>query len=198
MFSQPARTVALKRSGAEMDMSSRKTEDSNRPPISKPAWINHPKKEQTRKDTRIEKETKPKSNRQRSYSEVENVEVLYSAAKSRDKTKHDERKLNTVLSKSRSEDRLDAPEAQSTERNLTGRSVSTYFSDSNASAAPSKFTSREAVVKSQKPATKPLHLGKSFCLYELSYTRRVVLEICKSDYKSSKTVEDGGNRWRVG
>ena len=106
--------------------------------------------------------------------------------------------MNSVLLKSRSEDRLDAPEAQSTERNLTGRSVSTYFSDSNASAAPSKFTSREAVVKSQKPATKPLHLGKSFCLYELSYTRRVVLEICKSDYKSSKTVEDGGNRWRVG
>ena len=103
MFSQPARTVALKRSGAAMELSSRKTEDSNKPPISKPAWINHPKKEQTRKDTRIEKETKPtcKSNRQRSYSEVENVEVLYSAAKSRDKSKHDERKLNTVLSKIR-------------------------------------------------------------------------------------------------
>lgn len=167
MFSQPARTVPLKRSGVEMELSSRKTEDSNKPPISKPAWINQPKREQTRKDTRIEKETKPKSHRQRSYSEVENVEVLYSAAKSKDKTKHDEKKLNSVLSKSRSEDRLDAPEAQSTERVLTGRSVSTCLSDSNTSAVPSKFTSREPVVKSQKPTTKPLHLGKSFYLYKL-------------------------------
>ena len=184
MFSQPDRTVHLKRSGAEIEMRSRKTEDGNKPPISKPAWINHPKREQTRKDTRIEKEAKPKSNRQRSYSEVENVEVLYSAAKSKDKTKHDEKKLNSVLSKSRSEDRLDAPEdrldapeGQSTERILTGRSVSTNLSDSNTSAAPSKFTSREAFVKSQKPATKPLHLGKSFYLYKLSCTQRVVLEI---------------------
>jgi len=167
MFSQPARTVPLKRSGVEMELSSRKTEDSNKPPISKPAWINQPKREQTRKDARIEKETKPKSHRQRSYSEVENVEVLYSAGKSKDKTKHDEKKLNSVLSKSRSEDRLDAPEAQSTERVSTGRSVSTYLSDSNTSAVPSKFTSREAVVKSQKPTTKPLHLGKSFYLYKL-------------------------------
>ena len=185
MFSQPARTVPLKRSGADMEMPSRKTEDSNKPPISKPAWINHPKREQTRKDTRIEKETKPKSNRQRSYSEVENVEVLYSAAKSTDKRKANEKKLNSVLSKSRSEDRLDAPEVQSTERILTRRSVSTSLSDSNTAAAPSKFTTREAVVKSQKPTTKPLHLGKSFYLYELFYTQRVVLEICESDYKSS-------------
>lgn len=192
MFSQPVRNVPLKRSGAEMELSSRKAEDSNKPPISKPAWISHPKKEQTRKDTRIEKETKPKSNRQRSYSEVENVEVLYSAAKSRDKSKHDERKLNTVLSKSRSEDRLDAPEAQSTERNLTGRSLSTNFSDSNTSAAPSKFTSREAVVKSQKPATKALHLGKLFYLFKLSYTQRAVLKICESDHKSSNRVDAGG------
>ena len=177
MFSQPDRTVHLKRSGAEMEMPSRNTEDGNKPPISKPAWINHPKREQTRKDTRIEKEMKPKSNRQRSYSEVESVEVLYSAAKSKDKTKHDEKKLNSVLSKSRSEDRLNAPEGQSTERILTGRSVSTNLSDSNTSAAPSKFTSREAFVKSQKPATKPLHLGKSFYLYKLSCTQRVVLEI---------------------
>lgn len=191
MFSQPARTVPLKRSGADMEMSSRKTEDSNKPPISKPAWINHPKREQTRKDTRIEKETKPKSNRQRSYSEVENVEVLYSAAKSTDKRKPNEKKPNSVLSKSRSEDRFDAPDSQSTERILTGRSVSTNLSDSNTPAAPSKFTSREAVVKSQKPATKPLHLGKSFYFYKLSYTRSVVLEVCESDYKSSK-------RWRVG
>ena len=161
MFSQPARTVPLKRSGAEMEMSSRKTDDSNKPPISKPAWINQQKREQTRKDTRIEKEAKSRSHRQRSYSEVENVEVLYSAAKSRDKTKHDEKKLNSALSKSRSEDRLDAPDTQSTEHVLTGRSVSTALSDSNTSAAASKFTSREAAVKSQKPTTKPLHLGKS-------------------------------------
>ena len=192
MFSQPVRTVPLKRSEAEMEMSSRKAEDSNKPPISKPAWINHPKREQTRKDARIEKETKPKSNRQRSYSEVENVEVLYSAAKSTDKRKPDEKKLNSVLSKSRSEDRLDAPDAQSTERISAGRSVSANLSDSNASAAPSKFTSREAVVKSQKPATKPLHLGKSFYLYELFYTQRVVLEICESYYKSSARVEACG------
>ena len=167
MFSQPVRNAPLKRFGADMEMSSRKTEDSNKPPISRPAWINQPKREQTRKDARVEKETKPKSHRQRSYSEVENVEVLYSAAKSRGKTKHDEKKLNSVLSMSRSEDRLDAPEAQSTERVLTGQSVSTNLSDSNASAVPSKFTSREAVVKSQKPTTKPLHLGKSFYLYKL-------------------------------
>ena len=198
MFSQPARTEPLKRSGAEMEMSSRKTEDSNKPPMSKPAWINHPKRERPRKDNRIEKETKPKSNRQRSYSEVENVEVLYSAAKSRDKSKHDEKKLNSVLSKSRSEDRLDAPEAQSTERILTGRSVTANLSDSNTSAASSKFSSREAVVKSQKPATKPLHLGKSFYLYKLSCTHRIVLEICESDYKRSKRVEAGGGQWRVG
>lgn len=197
MFSQPARSVPLKRSGGEMEMLSRKAEDGNKPPISKPAWINHQKREQTRKDDRIEKETKPKSNRQRSYSEVENVEVLYSAAKSRGKPKHDEKKLNSVLSKNRSEDRLDAPDAQSTERILTGRSVSTNLSDSNMSAAPSKFSSREAGVKSQKPATKPLHLGKSFCLYELSYvvdTQRVVMEIRQSDYKSSERVEAGGGR----
>lgn len=159
MFSQPARIVPLKRSGGEMEMPSRKTEDGNKPPISKPAWINHPKREQPRKDNRIEKETKPKTNRQRSYSEVENVEVLYSAAKSRDKPKHNEKKLNSVLSKSRSEDRLDGPDAQFTERILTGRSVSTNLSDSNTPAAPSKFSSREAGVKSQKPATKPLHLA---------------------------------------
>ena len=165
MFSQPARNAPLKLSGADMEMSSRKTENGNKPPISRPAWINQPKIEQTRKDTRIEKETKPKSHRQRSYSEVENVEVLYSAAKNRDKAKHDEKKLKSVLSKSRSEDGLDATEAQATEPVLTGRSVSTNLSVSNTSAVPSKFTSREAVVKSQKPTTKPLHLGKSFYLY---------------------------------
>lgn len=187
MFSQPARTVPLKHSGAaekySVEMSSRKMEDSNKPPISKPAWINQPKREQSKKDTRIEKETKPKSHRQRSYSEVENIEVLYSAAQRREKTKHDDKKVNSGLSKSKSEDRLDAPEAQSTERILTGRSVSSNLSDSNTSAAPSKFTSTEAVVKSQKPTTKPLHLGKSFCLYKLSESKHSACstEICESD-----------------
>ena len=165
MFSQPARP----RGAEKYSVPSRKMEDSNKPPISKPAWINQPKREQPRKDTRTEKETKPKSHRQRSYSEVENVEILYSAAQRRDKSKHDGKTLNSVLSKSRSEDRLDAPEAQSTEHILTGRSVNSAFSDNNMSAVTSKFTSREAAVKSQKPSTKPLHLGKSFffCLYNL-------------------------------
>ena len=93
--------------------------------------------------------------------------------------------MNSVLLKSRSEDRLDALEAQSTERILTGRSVSTNFSGSNTSAAPSKFTSREAVLKSQKPATKPLHLGKLFYLFKLCYTQRAV-------HKSSNRVDAGG------
>lgn len=167
MFSQPARPRGAEKYSVAMP--SKTMEDSNKPPISKPAWINQPKREQPRKDTRIEKETKPKSHRQRSYSEVENVEILYSAAQRRDKTKHDEKKLNSILSKSRSEDRLDAPEVQSTEHILTGRSVSSALSDNNTSAVTSKFTSREAAVKSLKPTTKPLHLGKSFffCLYSL-------------------------------
>jgi len=157
MFSQPARPRGAEKYSVAMP--SKKMEDSNKPPISKPAWVNQPKREQPRKDTRIEKETKPKSHRQRSYSEVENVEILYSAAQRTDKSKHDGKKLNSVLSKSRSEDRLDAPEVQSTEHILTGRSVSSAFSDNNMSAVTSKFTSREAAVKSQKPTTKPLHLA---------------------------------------
>ena len=192
MFSQPARTGGAEKYSVAMP--SRKMEDSNKPPISKPAWINQPKREQPRKDTRIEKEAKPKSHRQRSYSEVENVEILYSVGQTRDKTKHDEKKLHSVLSKSRSEDRLDSPEARSTEHVLTGRSECSALSDSNTSAVPSKFTSREAVVKSQKPTTKPLHLGKSFYLYKLSVivdTLRVLVEICESDFKSSKRVKDG-------
>lgn len=186
MFSQPARPRGAEKYSVAMP--SKKMEDSNKPPISKPAWVNQPKREQPRKDTRIEKETKPKSHRQRSYSEVENVEILYSTAQRTDKSKHDGKKLNSVLLKSRSEDRLDAPEVQSTEHILTGRSVSSAFSDNNMSAVTSKFTSREAAVKSQKPTTKPLHLGKSFffCLCNLladtclSLTEYVQLEICGS------------------
>ena len=163
MFSQPTRIVPPKHSGnAEKnsgDISARKGADSNKPPTVKPAWTNQKKSDQPRKDAKIEKETKTiKSNRQRSYSEVENVEILYPVAPTRDKTKYEEKKANSGLSKSKSEDRLDSQDAQSTERILTGRSASSAILDT--SAAPSKFTSREATVKSQKPTTKPLHLGR--------------------------------------
>ena len=169
MFSQPARIGPPKHSGtAEKysgDISSRKMADSNKPPTIKPAWINQPKREQPKKDARLEKETKNKSHRQRSYSEVENIEILYSVAQTRDKMKHEDKNSNSGLSKSKSEDRLDSQDTQSTGHILTGRSAYSTISDSNTSAAPSKFTSREAVVKSQKPATKPLHLGKFYALY---------------------------------
>ena len=64
------------------------------------------------------------------------------------------------LTKSQSEDRLDSDNIQSRENISTERSALSTFSDGNTTSSRSKFTSREAVVKSQRPATKPLHLGK--------------------------------------
>ena len=162
MFSQPTRMVPPKHSGnAEKNSGdiSRKGTDNSRPPRIKSAWSNQPKREKPKKDASIGKETKTiKSNRQRSYSEVENIEILYPVAQTRDKTKHEDKKANSGLSKSKSEDRLDSQDAQSTEHILTGRSASSAISDT--SATPCKFSSREATVKSQKPTTKPLHLGR--------------------------------------
>lgn len=136
--------------------------NNNKPPACKPAWSNQQTKEPLKKNSRTEKETKIKSQRQRSYSEVENVEILCSAAQSRDKTKLADKKHIPGLSKSKSEDRLDSQDTQSRDNMLSERSGTGILSDGNASTARSKFTSREPVVKSQKPATKPLHLGK-FC-----------------------------------
>ena len=64
------------------------------------------------------------------------------------------------MTKSQSVDRLDSDNIQSRENISTDRSALSTFSDSNTASSRSKFMSRETVVKSQKPATKPLHLGE--------------------------------------
>ena len=136
--------------------------NNNKPPSCKPAWTHQQAKEPLKKNIRTEKETKIKSQRQRSYSEVENVEILYSVTQSRDKTKCTDKRDNPVLSRSKSEDGLDSQDTQSRDNVLTERSGTSTLSDGNTSTTRSKFTSREPVVKSQKPITKPLHLGKVY------------------------------------
>ena len=91
---------------------------------------------------------------------MENIETLYSTTKNREKAKSEDKETNPGFSKSKSDERLDSQEAESREYVLTGRSASSTSLDNGRSSAPSKYTSREAVVKSQKPTTKPLHLGK--------------------------------------
>jgi len=163
IFSQPGRTVPQKHSAkAEKpfeETASRNVANNNKPPSCKPAWTHQQAKEPLKKNIRTEKETKIKSQRQRSYSEVENVEILYSVTQSRDKTKCTDKRDNPVLSRSKSEDGLDSQDTQSRDNVLTERSGTSTLSDGNTSTARSKFTSREPVVKSQKPITKPLHLA---------------------------------------
>ena len=139
---------------------SRNVANINKPPSCKPAWTNQQTKEFTKKNIKPEKETKLKSQRQRSYSEVENVEFLHSSAQAKDKKKVIDAKDKLSLTKSQSVERLDSDNIQSRENISTQRSALNTFSDGNTTSSHSKFTSREAVVKSQKPATKPLHLGK--------------------------------------
>ena len=91
---------------------------------------------------------------------MENVEILYSAAQKKDKKKRGHDKDDPGSSRRKSEERLDLQDAQSTDNNLTERSGFNGLSDGKTSTERSKFTSREPVVKSQKPTTKPLHLGK--------------------------------------
>ena len=127
---------------------SRNVANNNKPPSCKPAWANTQTKEPLKKHTRTEKETKIRSQRQRSYSEVEDVEVLYSAAQAREKTKPVDKKDKPGLSKSKSEDGLDSQDSQSKENVLTERSELSALWDGNTSTPRSKFTSREPVVKS--------------------------------------------------
>lgn len=93
---------------------------------------------------------------------MENIETLYSTTKNREQAKSEDKKTNPGFSKSKSDERLDSQEAESREHVLTGRSASSASLDNGRPSVPSKYTSREAVVKSQKPTTKPLHLGKLY------------------------------------
>ena len=174
LFAQPARTVSHKHpTRAEKPLEenfSRNVANINKPPSSKLAWTNQQTKEFTKKNIKPEKETKFKSQRQRSYSEVENVEFLHSSAQAKDRKKVICAKDKPSVTKSQSVDRLDSDNIQSRENISTERSALSVFSDGNAASLRSKFTPREAVVKSQKPATKPLHLGKCQ-LFELSFPR---------------------------
>ena len=95
---------------------------------------------------------------------MENIETLYSVAQNRDKAKREDKKINSGFSKSQSDERLDSQDAESREHILTGRSASSTLSKGNRPSASSNYTSREAVVKSQKATTKPLHLGKFKCV----------------------------------
>ena len=164
LFAQPVRTVSHKHSTrAEKPLEqnfSRNVTNIDKPPSCKPAWTNQQTKEFTKKNIKPEKEMKLKSQRQRSYSEVENVEFLYSSAQAKDKQKAIDAKDKPSLTKSQSVDRLDSDNIQSRENISTDSSALSTFSDSNTASSRSKFTSRETVVKSQKPATKPLHLGE--------------------------------------
>lgn len=163
IFSQPARTVNQKHSLTNVidpeEISLRRTKVSDKPPIIKPAWSEQQRKEQSKREFQTGREARSKSNRQRSYSEVENIETLYSTTKNREKAKSEDKKTNPGFSKSKSDERLDSQEAESREHVLTGRSASSASLDNGTSSVPSKYTSREAVVKSQKPTTKPLHLA---------------------------------------
>ena len=164
LFAHPARTVSHKHpTRAEKPLEenfSRNVTNVNKPPSCKPAWTNQQTKEFTKKNIKPEKETKLNSQRQRSYSEVENVEFLHSSSQSKDKKKVIDAKDKPSLTKSQSVGRLDSGNIQSRENISTERSALGTFSDGNTTSSRSKFTSREAFVKSQKPATKPLHLGK--------------------------------------
>lgn len=163
MFSQPTRMVTQKHSTTNLkdteEVSSRKTKLSDKPPIIKPAWSEQQKKELHRKEFQTGKEIRNKSNRQRSYSEVENIETLHATNKNREKVNSEDKKSNPGFSKSKSDERLDSQETESREHVLTGRSVSSASLDNGRSSVPNKYTSREAVVKSQKPTTRPLHLA---------------------------------------
>ena len=145
------------------ESSSRNVANNSKPPTCKPTWTSQQTKEPLKKNIRTEKEARIRSQRQRSYSEVENVEILYSAAQKNDKKKRGNDKDDLGLSRSKSEERLDSQDALSTDNNvLTERSGFSGLSDDKTSTERSKFTSREPVVKSQKPTTKPLHLGKFY------------------------------------
>ena len=144
------------------EISSRRTKVSDKPPIIKPAWSEQQRKEQSKREFQTGREARSKSNRQRSYSEVENIKTLYSTTNNREIAKSEDKKTNPGFSKSKSDERLDSQEAESREHVLTGRSASSASLDNGTSSVPSKYTSREAVVKSQKPTTKPLHLGKLY------------------------------------
>ena len=137
---------------------SRNVVNSNKPPMSKTAWTNHATKESIKKNHRTEKETKVKSQRQRTYSEVENIaEIRCSSSKNLDNHKR-KNNSNPSFYRCKSEERLEYQDTE--EKHLSERLGNSTFSDDNNSTERSKFTSREAVVKSQKPTTKPLHLGK--------------------------------------
>ena len=144
------------------ETSSRNVANNSKPPTRKPAWTNQQTKEPLKKNIRTEKEARIRSQRQRSYSEVENVEILYSAAQTKDKKKRGNDKDDPGLSRSKSEERLDSQDASTDNNVLTERSGLSGLSDDKTSTERSKFTSREPVVKSQKPTTKPLHLGKFY------------------------------------
>lgn len=164
IFSQPARSVQHRNpTKAEKPLeetSARNIAKNSKPPTCKTAWTNQQTKEQLKKNITTDKKTRINSQRQRTYSEVENVEILYSSAQNKDTKKHVHNKNDPGLSRSESEDGLDLNDGQFKDNMLTDRSGLTAFSDGNTSTTRSKFTSREAVVKSQKPTTKPLHLGK--------------------------------------
>ena len=133
----------------------------NKPPMSKTAWTHQATRESIKKNHRTEKETKVKSQRQRTYSEVENIaEIRLSSPKNVDNHKR-KNNSNPSFSRCKSEERLEYHGLE--EKHLSEPSGNSALSDDNNSIERSKSTSREAVVKSQKPTTKPLLLGKCFC-----------------------------------
>ena len=152
---------ASKGEGPLDESPSRDVANRNKPPMSKTAWTHQETRESIKKNHRTEKETKVKSQRQRTYSEVENIaEIRLSSSKNVDNHKR-KNNSNPSFSRCKSEERLDYRGLE--EKQFSERSGNSALSDDNNSIERSKSTSREAVVKSQKPTTKPLLLGKCFC-----------------------------------
>lgn len=167
LFSQPGRILPnrdkhpLRGEKPSEETLSKNFASSNKPPVSKSAWTKQSATESAKKTHRSEKETKLKSQRQRTYSEVENVEI-FSTVQNGDNHKRVRNKNNNNFSvyRSKSVEKLGYQDVQTEEESLSERSgITTTFADDDNSTERSKFTSREAVVKSQKPATKPLHLA---------------------------------------
>lgn len=190
LFSQPPRkpqsrqTISTQRSIEEAKRYLSKTEhkaDSKKPPRS--AWTrephysphkNTPKKansegeEQQWNRQGTERTKAVRSQRHRTYSQVEQVQTLYSPAER--KTVENRKETRKELTRSRSEDALNKDTIQPTQ--LTGVSSQTNLQtgsdgclDTDRSAASSKLLSREPLVKSQRPTTKTLRLGELLYLY---------------------------------
>lgn len=125
---------------------------------------------------------------------MENIKTLYSTTNNREIAKSEDKKTNPGFSKSKSDERVDSQEAESREHVLTGRSASSASLDNGTSSVPSKYTSREAVVKSQKPTTKPLHLGK---LYSKSRRRESYFASYYGNYSALVSLLAGSEETSV-